>query len=153
MLKNSVTATTAAEFFYKPVSLFLLLRDKSDEAYFSLLHIMLSLKFTVIIYQLIEGDGTVAVQIHTGIQYMVPTLNQRPEIRRGICVDMTVDHVSSFSMLPGQHRIMAKHQAVCAIRNLKKIIYAEKIAAQINFSHPGAVMVAHDQPLFPLKPP
>ena len=153
MLKNSVTASTAAEFFYKPVSLFLLLRDKSDEAYFSLLHIMLSLKFTVIIYQLIEGDGTVAVQIHTGIQYMVPTLNQRPKIRRGICVDMTVDHVSSFSMLPGQHRIMAKRQAVCAIRNLKKIIYAEKIAAQINFSHPGAVMVAHDQPLFPLKPP
>ena len=153
MLKNSVTASTAAEFFYKPVSLFLLLRDKSDEAYFSLLHIMLSLKFAVVFYQLIEGDGTVAVQIHTGIQYMVPALNQRPEIRRSICVDMTVDHVSSFGVLPGQHRIMAKRQAVCAIRNLKKIIYTEKIAAQINFSHPRAVMVAHDQPLFPLKPP
>ena len=46
---------------------------------------MLSLKFTVIFYQLIEGDGMVAVQIHTGIQHMVPALNQRPEIRRGIC--------------------------------------------------------------------
>jgi len=44
-----------------------LLRDKSDEAYFRLLHIMLSLKFTVIFYQLIESDGTVAVQIHTVI--------------------------------------------------------------------------------------
>ena len=32
---------------------------------------MLGLKFAVIFYQLIEGDGTVAVQIHTGIQYMV----------------------------------------------------------------------------------
>lgn len=103
MLKNSVTASTAAEFFYKPVSLFLLLRDKSDEAYFSLLHIMLSLKFTVIFYQLIEGDGTVAVQIHTGIQYMVPALNQRPKIRRSICVDMTVDHVSSFSIPDNLH--------------------------------------------------
>ena len=58
---------------------------------------MLGLKFTVIFYQLIESDGTVAVQIHTGIQYMISALNQRPEIRRGICVDMTVDHVSSFS--------------------------------------------------------
>ena len=67
---------------------------------------MLSLKFTVIFYQLIKGDGTVAVQIHAGIQYMVPTLNQRPEIRRGICVDMAVDHVSSFGVLPGQHRIV-----------------------------------------------
>lgn len=53
--------------FYKPVSLLFLLRDKSDEAYFSLLCIMLSLKFAVIFYQLIKGDGTVAVQIHTGI--------------------------------------------------------------------------------------
>lgn len=114
---------------------------------------MLSLKFTVIFYQLIEGDGTVAVQIHTGIQYMVPALNQRPEIRRGICVDMTVDHVSSFGVLPGQHRIVAKRQTVCAIRNLKEIIYAEKIATQINFSHPRAVMVTNNQPLFPLKPP
>ena len=102
MLKNSVTAFTATEFFYKPVSLFLL-RDKSDEAYFSLLHIMLGLKFTVIFYQLIEGDGTVAVQIHTGIQYMISALNQRPEIRRGICVDMTVDHVSSFSIPDNLH--------------------------------------------------
>lgn len=62
---------------------------------------MLSLKFAVVFYQLIEGDGTVAVQIHTGIQHMVPTLNQRPEIRQSICVDMTVDHVSSFGVLPG----------------------------------------------------
>ena len=114
---------------------------------------MLGLKFAVVFYQLIEGDGTVAVQIHTGIQHMVPALNQRPEIRRGICVDMTVDHVSSFGVLPGQHRIVTKRQAVCAIRNLKEIIYAEKIAAQINFSHPGAVMVANDQPLFSFKLP
>ena len=64
---------------------------------------MLSLKFTVIFYQLIEGDGTVAVQIHTGIQYMVPALNQRPKIRRGICVDMAVDHVSSFSIPDDLH--------------------------------------------------
>ena len=80
-----------------------MLRDKSDEAYFRLLHIMLSLKFTVIFYQLIESDGTVAVQIHTGIQYMISALNQRPEIRRGICVDMTVDHVSSFSIPDDLH--------------------------------------------------
>lgn len=80
-----------------------MLRDKSDEAYFRLLHIMLGLKFTVIFYQLIEGDGTVAVQIHAGIQYMVPALNQRPKIRRGICVDMTVNHVSSFSIPDDLH--------------------------------------------------
>lgn len=142
------------------LSNYFLLRDKSHTASFSiqtilfhLLHIMLGLKSTVIFYQLIESDGTVAIQIHTGIQYMVPALNQRPKIRRSICVDMTVDHVSSFGVLPGQHRIMAKRQAMCAIRNLKKIIYTEKIVTQINFSHPRAVMVAHDQPLFPLKPP
>ena len=64
---------------------------------------MFSLKFTVIFYHLIEGDGTVAVQIHTGIQYMVPALNQRPEIRRGICVDMTVNHVRSFSIPDDLH--------------------------------------------------
>jgi len=64
---------------------------------------MLSLKFAVVFYQLIEGDGTVAVQIHTGIQHMVPALNQRPEIRRSICVDMAVDHVSSFSIPDDLH--------------------------------------------------
>lgn len=64
---------------------------------------MLGLKSTVIFYQLIESDGTVAIQIHTGIQYMVPALNQRPEIRRGICVDMTVDHVSSFGIPDDLH--------------------------------------------------
>ena len=92
------------------LSNYFLLRGKSHTVsfsiqtiLFSLLHIMLSLKFTVIFYQLIESDGTVAVQIHTGIQYMVPTLNQRPEIRRGICVDMTVDHVSSLSIPDDLH--------------------------------------------------
>ena len=92
------------------LSNYFLLRGKSHTVsfsiqtiLFSLLHIMLSLKFTVIFYQLIESDGTVAVQIHTGIQHMVPALNQRPEIRRGICVDMTVDHVSSFGIPDDLH--------------------------------------------------
>ena len=81
---------------------------------------MLSLKFTVIFYQLIEGDGTVAVQIHTGIQYMVPTLNQRPEIRRGICVDMTVDHVSSFSY---QMIFINQKNTSAFLCNLQKRLY------------------------------
>ena len=57
---------------------------------------MCRLELAVVLYKFIKSNGTVAVHIHTGIQYMV--------------------------------------------------------TAQINFPHPGAVMVANDQPLPAFQP-
>lgn len=54
---------------------------------------MRRLELAVVLYQLVEGDGMIVIQVHACIQYMFPALNQWPEIRRSISVNMAVDHI------------------------------------------------------------
>ena len=113
---------------------------------------MRCLKLAVVFHQFIEGNRMIAVQIHTGVQHIVPGANQRPEIRISIRMNMTVDHIGPPCVFPCQHWIVAERQGVYSIRNLQKMVYTEKIAVQINLSHPGTVMVAHNQAFLAFKP-
>ena len=116
------------------------------------LFFMCRLKLAVIFHQFIEGNRMVAVQIYTGVQHIVPAANQRPEIRIGIRMNMTVNHIGAPCVFPRQHWIVTECQGMYTIRNLQKMVYTEKIAVQINLSHPRTVMVAHNQAFLAFQP-
>ncbi len=68
------------------------------------------LKAAVVLYQLVKGNRSVAVDVHVGVQHVVPDTKQWPKIRVCVGMDMPVYHIRLFCALPCKKWVMAERQ-------------------------------------------
>ena len=108
------------------------------------------LKDPVVLQQFVKGDRLIAVDIHPGVEHVVPGSQEWPEVRTGVIVDMAVDHVRLFGVLPGEQRVMAQGQGVTAVGEFQHQVNTGKIAGNIHFRHPRPIVIPNQQPLFSL---
>lgn len=66
------------------------------------------LKAAVVLQQLVKGNRHKAVDVHTGVQRMIPNTKQRPKIRVCVGMNVSVNHIGLFGVFPGEKRVMAK---------------------------------------------
>ncbi|WP_130837007.1 hypothetical protein [Lachnoclostridium sp. Marseille-P6806] len=78
----------------------------------------------------------IPVDVYSGVQHSFTPAKQRPVVCTGTVVDVSVDHIGPFCVLPREKRIMAQGQAMLSIRDFKHGIHAGKIAGKIHLSCP-----------------
>jgi hypothetical protein len=111
-----------------------------------------SIKHPVVFPQFLESDRLKAVHINAGIKNIAALCYKRPEIKVGVVMDMSVDHIRFPLMVPCEHQVVAQRNCVSAVRRFEYVTDAFEVFARIDSVDPRTVVIARNQVLSAVEP-